>query len=536
VEDPRVSQIAAVRPGVALPGGRRLGRLEAWASAADAGETQWGAHRSRVAAVACWSLVGVVLVGAWVCRTNLGPDAATWMLLTAANALALGLAIGGLRQAEVPPVMFAGVLAVFLIGGIFQLYVFSYNVVRSPVFITSQAPFHGHFSGADVARAYELVTLGFVLFCLMAAVLVSVPVRMPLPRFSNLTRYDLLTSVLVWSAIGYAGVLAIQMAFRIGQAALYNRPLPFHLVTITLFYQRHMFPALLLLGLWVFDGRKPKSSYACLVGMGLLTASVSFAATSRGAILRFGMPVVFLWLLMGRFTKLRKLLVVGAFLVYLVSAPVLSTLRVTRVHEATGVVRPAVTTSPFSGDSLNYEMAHLVFRVGGTGSLLFAQQHAQSLSIGGLGRVIGPEGLTDYYTHEVVGLPVNTTIKASLAPTLIGMGTMVGGAAGLVVVLALTVLGLDQLWRWMARRLWTWPVAVALLAGAAVGFFSEGVPVTVYKTLLSIGVVEVLYRLAATTPPVRQAAPAAPAHAVASGRPVSPGGAERRLAGARRGG
>lgn len=492
-------------------GQRRLaGRLETWASAADAGESHWGVRRSPLAKMACWSLVGLVLVGAWVSRVNLGADASTWILLTAANALALALAIGALRKAEVPPVMHAGVLAVFLIGGIFQLYAFSYNVVRNPTFITDQAPFHGRFTPADVADAYGLLTLAFVVFCLMVAVLVSTPMRTPLDRFANLEGYGRLTSVLLWATVGYAGVLLIQFTFGIGQAALYNRPLPFRMVTVTLLYQRHIYPAVLLLGMWVFDRRKPRLSYACLIATGLFVASVSYSATSRGAILRFGMPVVFLWLLMGRFTKFRKSLVLVAFFVYLIIAPVLSALRVERVQAATGVARPSISTDPFSADSLNYEMAHFVFRVGGTGSLLFAMQHADGLSVSGLTHVYRPAGLTSHYTHDVVGLPVSATVAASLAPTLIGLGTMVGGVTGLLLVLALTVVGLDVAWRWIARTLWTWPVGLATLAGAAVGFFSEGVPVTLYKSFLTIAGIEILYRYLATSPPDHPSSHAAP--------------------------
>jgi hypothetical protein len=233
------------------------------------------------------------------------------------------------------------------------------------------------------------------------------------------------------------------------------------------------------------------------------------------------MPVVFLWLLMGRFTKLRKILVVGAFAIYLVSAPVLSTLRVSRVYTATGVVRPALSTDPLSADSLNYELAHFVFRVGGTGSLLFAMQHASDFSLGGLVHVYRPAGLTSYYTHDVVGLPVNTTVRASLAPTLIGLGTMIGGPAGLVLVLVLTVLGLDLLWRLFVRKLWTWPVALAILAGGGVGFFSEGVPVTLYKALITIALIEVLYRFLATAPAT------APSHGIGVARPSKPRANER---------
>ncbi len=257
---------------------------------------------------------------------------------------------------------------------------------------------------------------------------------------------------------------------------------------------------MLLLGLWVFDRRSPKQTYLCLLGMVLVIANASYLSTSRGAVIGYSLSVLFLWLLTGRFTKFRKSLLIATVVVYLVLSPVLSVLRVTRVNAANGTERPTGSASPLSSQSLNYELTHFVFRVGGTGSLLYAMKSAKDLSPGGLVSAYRPAGLTSYYTHEVVGIPVSPTIKTSLAPTVIGLGTMIGGPAGLVLMLVVTVLALDQLWRWMARNMRTWPVAMTILAGSALGFFSEGVPVNLYKSLLVIAAVELLYRHVAGPP------------------------------------
>ena len=502
---PMSRSLTAVRHGQGPRGesaGGLVGRFTSWAGAADAGETQWAAHPSPTAKVAGWSLVALLMAGGFVARANLGLDTESAWLLTMANAAALGLAIGGLRRARLAPVMHTGILAVFLLGGIFQLYLFSYNLFRHPTFITDQAPFHGFVTASDVANTYGLITLVFVIFCLMVAVLAGIPVATRSPRVSGLADFGQINAVLVAATIGFILVVAVQRAFGIGQAGLYNPSLPFHLVAVTLFYQRWIYPALLLLGIWVYDGRKPKLGYLCLLGTAIVAAIQSYGATSRGAIFSLGAPVVFVWLFTGRFTKFRKLLLIGGFGIYLIVAPVLSALRVNRILAASGTAPGAERSAqPLSAASLNYELGHVVFRVGGAGSMLFAIRNEDDLSLAGLERVYRPSGLTRYFTDQVVGVPVSSTAANSEAPTVIGLGTLIGGAQGAVLVLVLTVLGLELAWRWIAKKLQSWPVALAILGYAALTFFSEGVPIEFYKSFLAIAVVEVLYRRVARQQP-----------------------------------
>jgi hypothetical protein len=85
-----------------------------------------------------WVLVLILVVSAFIGRGSL--DTETWVPLTLANALALILAVNSLRKVRLPLVMHAGILAVFLIGGLFQLYLVSYHVSRSSDFVLEQAP------------------------------------------------------------------------------------------------------------------------------------------------------------------------------------------------------------------------------------------------------------------------------------------------------------------------------------------------------------------------------------------------------------
>ena len=484
-----------LRPGEVF--NPRSSRLKAWANAADAGETQWAAKRGPGAKVACWALVALLVIGALLGRANLNQDPLTSLLLTAANAVALMLALASLRHARFPPVMYSAILGVFLFGGIFQIYLLSYNFPKNPNFIHEQLPFHGWVGSSDISQVYGLVTLAFVIYCLLVAVLTAIPLRTSISRTSTLMNFGRLKSLLLWASIAYCGFTALQLTLGIGQAALYNRQLPFRLVAITLFYQRELFPALLLLGVWVYDRHRPKLSYLCVIGTGVMVVSLSYGATSRGSLVRFGLPLLFLWLFTGRFTKLRKSLVLLGFALYLISAPILSTLRVARVHAAIGSFPGIEAPAPLSAESLNYELGHFVFRVGGAGSLMFAMHAQDDLSLSGMQRVFRPSGLTGYFTYQVMGQPQNATVVYSQAPTALGLGVLVGGVKGMALVLVLMILGFDLAARWIAKTLRTWPVALAILASNAAGFFSEGTPILVYKSLLAVALVELSFRFVA---------------------------------------
>lgn len=461
-------------------------------------------------------LVAAFLVAAFVARSNLSEDIITWALLSAINAAALALVLAALVRSHMPPVFYGAILIELLIGSLFQLFFFSYNLLRNRLFIIEQAPFHGFVTPDHIARAYGLITLVFATTCILLAILASIPTRTTLPKFASAVGRNFPTMLIV-GTVGYVLFTTIQISFGIGRSALYNPTLPFRLVAITLFYQRYFFPALLLLGIWVYERRNRRLSYWCLAGTGMVAAVASYTATSRGAIMTLGGPVVFLWLLTGRFTKFRKFLVVAAFGVYLVSAPVLTSLRVARVHTITGgspsgLLKP----DPLSAASLNYELGHFVFRVGGAGSLLFAIDHQDKLSLEGIKNVIRPSGLTSHFTRDVVGLPRSATVASNQAPTAIGLGTMIGGATGAVLYVSAVVVALDMSRRVIMRTFRSWPVALAILAFAAVIFFSEGVTINLYKSFLTVGLIEVLFRYAG--PPSKTAAASPGRPPVASAR------------------
>jgi hypothetical protein len=64
----------------------------------------------------------------------------------------------------------------------------------------------------------------------------------------------------------------------------------------------------------------------------------------------------------------------------------------------------------------------------------------------------------------------------------------------MVAISLLTLFGLFLLGRLIVRRFWSWPVALALFTAGAVRFYSEGVPIQLYKILIGIVLVEIVYR------------------------------------------
>ena len=226
-------------------------------------------------------------------------------------------------------------------------------------------------------------------------------------------------------------------------------------------------------------------------GLDLLQSVNPMSAQNRGSLFYYGIPVLFVWLLVGPFTKLRKTLVVVAFVAYLLLAPLFSSIRAARV-QTTILSAPTAKVSS-STSSVDRQLGVFLLRVGGTGAMLFSLHSERHLSIGGIGQVYRPSGLTSYYTYQVVGIVKSATIADSQAPTLVGMGMLIGGPEGIVMVLVLTLVGLELAWHWIARKFChgQWH---SQFAQAALIFFSEGVTIQLYKSLLVIAIIELLYR------------------------------------------
>ena len=133
-----------------------------------------GTYRTQMGRLFSWLLVIVLFAGSYIGRPRVGADLESWAILTIANALALALALSALHRARLAPVMHGGILAVFFVGGLSQLYLLSYNVLN-PSFFAAEDPALNFASPSDITNVYSLLTLAFVIFCLMVALLRPFP-------------------------------------------------------------------------------------------------------------------------------------------------------------------------------------------------------------------------------------------------------------------------------------------------------------------------------------------------------------------------
>jgi hypothetical protein len=452
------------------------------------------------AAAGSWVLLVVVAIGAVVGRGGLVDGIDYWTLLTLINLGVLFLAVRTLRHRPSYQVVVAwGIILVYVLGGLLQTYLLNYNVNANTSFVALQDPELSFATQGDIAHAYTLITLSFLLSTLVAVVWASLPLRPRFPLRATSRTVSRLVALLLWLSVGDLIFTIFQKIEGFGVLDIRPKALPLHLVAVTLFYRQFLFPSALLVGIWVFDSRDDRRKmWWCVAGTAMATAVDAYLSTSRGDALYFGLPVLFLWIVTRRFTKFRKVLLVFGLLAYLVATPVLTELRASKALEAQHVVTATgvAVTKPaiLSPAGIDQSIGHTLIRVGGSGSVMEAATAEKPLSATGLYDIYRPSGLSTYFTEDVVGVSESSTIQEGRAPTVMGLGLLVGGTLGLVVVSVLTMSLMAFGWRSIVRRMCTWPVALALFAEGALRFYSEGVPIQLYKTVIVILAIEFGYR------------------------------------------
>lgn len=454
---------------------------------------------SVLAALGSWFLLLVVAGGAYIGRGDLVNGADYWVLLTIVNLVTIAAAIVLLRHRPLHRVLVMwGIILVYVLGGVLQAFLFNYNIAANSTFLATQDPEMAFATQGDVGNAYGLITLSFSL-TVGAGLFWAATTRRPhFPIVQRTASFRRLTTWLIWLSIAYGLLTIFQKLEGFGVLDISPKPLPLHIVALTLFYRQFVYPGALLVGIWVFDRGSKRKMWWCVMAIGVVTASDTYLSTSRGDVIYFGLPLLFLWVLTGRFTRLRKSLVIVGLLAYLVATPVLTDLRASRAHAATNTnVATGVATvapSPFSTAGLDKSIGHTLIRVGGTGSVIQTAGHQAPLSITGIYDAYRPSGLVSYFTYTVVGVPRSSTINEGRTPTAVGLGALVGGTFGVALLSLLTISLMALGWRYILRHFMTWPVALALFAESALRFYSEGVPIQFYKTLLAIAAIEVGYR------------------------------------------
>jgi hypothetical protein len=286
----------------------------------------------------------------------------------------------------------------------------------------------------------------------------------------------------VWRLIAACAVASLVLAFLrfvldIGVLGRETVHLPWRFDTVIFRSQSHLLPALFLYALWAAE-RAGRSRLAIAAGAAFFghQVVVSLLSTSKSGLVWFALPVLFLWLCDRGLTR-RRLAFVGAVLAaVIVGYPVVTALRQARVQtpgvqsagDVAHTVAHLLATQPPT--VMAQETARrLIVRVNGAAGVWFTLSAAARE--GGLDR-LWPDRrvpLIRYYTRDICGVTRPGDFRQ---PGLVAAFLLAGGPYD-VWLWVVFVGGWAFAW-WAAGRMWTAPVARALMAVHMLVFANEG--------------------------------------------------------------
>jgi hypothetical protein len=353
---------------------------------------------------------------------------------------------------------------------------------------------------STIAEGLSYITPAFAVTCVCCWLALAVPDG---PRDDD-TAWDGLGPAAFWliavvtAFAAAAGML--QAWLGIGIMGLESEPLPYRLDSILVRSRTDVVPPLAFLAVWM-AGRsaRPLARASALASLVVLALIDSVVTTSRGSLVKLGLPLLFLWILTGRLTR-RRLAYLGVVaLVAVLLLPFASELRMARVRGASGTwdaIADAASTA-WNGDLLDSTLSGgrlVADRITGAEGVWF--------SMGAMPDGLDPDRLYDhvlvepiavYYTRRVVGV---TWLADFRAPGLVGFAMLMGGVPGVWVVPAVFVLATRVLWG-IFGHFKTAPVARSLWAMAVFSLAMEGTFATggVLMPVVGIGVAEAVYRV-----------------------------------------
>lgn len=417
-----------------------------------------------------WLVLGVFPVLYVIANRALAPLSPWFAALTLLGALSCALLLVQLAK---PPsqTLWAWVgLFVFIDGDFFKMIILARRL-HDPTYIASLYPELESLTRETILHGYAFMTLGFITYCVVAAAALtrtSRPRIAPQPDQSRVRlRTDLTLDLAAGVFLVYLLATLLQVKSGYGVLGATNQGLSGPIGTFLTLLRRYLTPALLLLSLWIFDRRNP--ALARFVALSILMAGVidAFATNSRGSVVAFMTPVFLLYIVTGRVTMPRRAFVVATAVAIVVLFPIISALRfhTKSSTNAEGQTIPAIQELVGSGTVV-------LARVQGAEGVWFAVPFADTeFSVSRTAHFLHSTTLRDYYTYTVVGVTQPNTYEA---PGLIGAFMIIGGNAGVVILMAGFVLLVERSWSFIARRFQTWPVGLALTASYLLGFISEG--------------------------------------------------------------
>jgi len=414
-----------------------------------------------------WLLLLGFPLGYLTLQQSVGTAGSNVLLLTVVNMAACGLLLSRLGGPPERALWAWLVLFLFLDGYFFRLYWIAHKL-NSPTYINTKYSEVRWVTGDRILSSLSWVTLGFCVFCVVS----TVSLTLAPGRVSNRSREAAdrlvgpMVPIVVVTFLSLVLVIFVELSVGYGVLGQANPNLPLHLGTLLTLFGRFLGPAMLLLGVWVFDGRRSKWANITAGLILLLGIMDSLASTSRGSIILLSLPLFFLWGLTGRFSTGRRVAAVALAILAVGLYPFLSSLRLEKIDPAAPASR-----APLSLSGALESGANLASRVGdgGIDGVWFTMDTPGRLSSRSL-TYLRPGALVEYYTRSVVRVSAANDFRS---PGTFAALIILGGGAGVALVGGLLFAAIGVGWQ-LLRRLRTWPVALALAANAIASFVGAG--------------------------------------------------------------
>lgn len=369
-----------------------------------------------------------------------------------------------------------------------------------------------------IAGGFAYITLAFSSVCLSCWVGLTVFERVPaLPEPAAVSDSDASRFVLAVAAAGLA-VGVFQAWYGFGVMGVESQRLPFRADTLLIRLRTDVVPALLYLAVWRADRTAGRRVWlAVWASMAALAVADSVLSTSRGSLVKLGLPVLFLWLVTGRFTRRRSVLLGAAGALAVLMYPFASAMRSARMSTSEGTAEAAAgaVAAVFRGDlweSAGSTTGAAADRVTGADGVWFAMgDMPPGVDVDRLLRHVFAEPIHVYYTREIVGVTRPADFRS---PGLAGFAMLVGGLPALAVFPGAFALAAGATWTRLAR-LRSAPVALSLFAFALFSVAMEGTFTVgdLAMPFLAVAAVEAVYRRSAGGRAADAAAPGEFAHA-----------------------
>jgi len=377
------------------------------------------------------------------------------------------------------------VMFVFLMGYYVKYFAFAYGM-GTPVFDLLMI----ELSWADLVQLNNALiasTIGFIAFAVTACFLLradSVP-ALAAPPSARCINQKVLLAFIGLTLAGVLVSLAAALVFGFGQMGLEHHELPLHLDAVFTRFRVTLAPAIFITALWVSDRRETRKVwFATLAAMIVSAALDAYVRGSRGSIAIAFLPLIFIWLLSGKYSAGRKALTAVIVLVTVALFPLFTSVRQERIASGQGLEYDAQAASAQSSSSEGVALSlnEIAGRVVGIDSMIEVINHVhtppgadQNLTTINPSRLLwlanGGQMVT-YMTYTVVGISEDAVEGRS--PGLLGGLYLVGGLDGMILLTICYALFLWLAWKRTSRHPYATPL-LAFLASVILSYTQEGV-------------------------------------------------------------